>query len=160
MRSRHVLAFAVCFAIAAAVLGQGSGEAKPAAKKASKSGGSAAKIMLPADQKWMEIDPTTPGSKIVDLWGDHTKGAFGALIKFQPGFSVPLHTHTSPMKLIVLQGTVIHGPEGKPEVRLVPGSFLLQPGATYKHTTACDKASECEIFVEATGKFDLVPATK
>src|SRR6476660_9839778 len=128
MKARHVLAFAVCFAIAAAVLGQGSG-------------GSTAKIMIPADQKWVEIDPATPGSMIVDLWGDHTKGAFGALIKFQPGFSVPLHTHTSPMKLIVLQGTVIHGPEGKPEVRLVPGSYLLQPGSTYKHTTACDKAS-------------------
>jgi quercetin dioxygenase-like cupin family protein len=142
MKARHVLAFAVCFAITGAVLGQ------------------AAKIMTPSDQQWAEIDPATPGSKIVDLWGDHTKGAFGALFKFQPGFSVPLHTHTSPMKLIVLQGTVIHGPEGKPEVRLVPGSYLLQPGATYKHTTACDKASECEIFVEGTGKFDLVPAAK
>jgi hypothetical protein len=46
-------------------------------------------------------------------------------------------------------------PEGKPEFRLGPGSYFLQPGGNYRHTTRCDQASECLFFVESSGKFDL-----
>ena len=38
-----------------------------------------------------------------------------------------------------------------------PGSYLFQPGGEYKHTTTCDKASECLIFAEGIGAFDLKP---
>jgi hypothetical protein len=48
-------------------------------------------------------------------------------------------------------------PEGKPEFRLGPGSYFLQPGGNYRHTTSCGKASECLFFVESKGKFDLKP---
>ncbi|HSP94395.1 MAG TPA: DUF4437 domain-containing protein, partial [Thermoanaerobaculia bacterium] len=89
---------------------------------------------------------------------DHTKGAYGAFIKFPPGFSAPLHWHTNPAKIVVISGTFIAGPEGKPEVRLGPGSYYYQPGPSYRHTTACDKASECLFFSQSTGKFDLIPA--
>jgi anti-sigma factor ChrR (cupin superfamily) len=93
----------------------------------------------------------------VDVWGDHTKGAFGGFTKFPAGFQAPLHTHTNEAKIVVISGTFLQQPEGKPEVRLGPGSYVLQPGGTYKHTTGCDKASECLVFIEATGKFDLLP---
>jgi hypothetical protein len=39
--------------------------------------------------------------------------------------------------------------------RLGPGSYMMQPGGNYKHTTSCDKASECIFFVESGGAFDL-----
>ena len=42
-------------------------------------------------------------------------------------------------------------------VRLGPGSYLMQPGGSYRHTTACDKASECLFFIQSDGKFDLIP---
>ncbi len=58
------------------------------------------------------------------------------------------------MKVVTVSGTFIHGPEGKPEVRLGPGSYLMQPGGNYRHTTSCDKASECVFFAESNGKFD------
>ena len=153
MRARHVWAFAAAFVVAAAVLAQVSPEAK--AKSASKGGASRAVIMPDSDHKWTELSGDTPGVQIVDLWGDHTKGAFGALIKFPAGFAAPLHTHTSNMKLVIISGTVVHGPEGKSEVRLGPGSYLMQPGGSYRHTTTCDQASECEFFIESAGKFDL-----
>jgi hypothetical protein len=50
------------------------------------------------------------------------------------------------MKVVFLSGTYIQAPEGKPDVRLGPGSYLLR------------KASECLFSVESTGKFDLEPA--
>jgi hypothetical protein len=59
------------------------------------------------------------------------------------------------MRVVIVSGTWIHSPEGKPETRLGPGSYLYQPGGNYRHTTACDKASECIIFAESAGKFDI-----
>jgi quercetin dioxygenase-like cupin family protein len=156
MRARNILAFAVSFVVAAAVLAQ-AGEAK--AKSAPKMGANTPKFMSAADMKWAELDPKgAPGVMIADLWGDHAKGAYGAIIKFPAGFSAPLHTHTNGAKIVIISGTFIAGPEGKPEVRLGPGSYYWQPGGNYRHTTACDKASECVFFSESTGKFDLKPA--
>jgi len=61
------------------------------------------------------------------------------------------------MRIVFVSGTYIQGPEGKPEFRLGPGSYLMQPGGNYRHTTSCDKASECVFFVESDGPFDLKP---
>lgn len=139
MRMRTILAFCIAMILTAPVLAQRSPVFTPA-----------------SDLKWTDLDPTgAPGVKVAALWGDHTKGAFGALFKLPAGFAVPLHTHTNAMKVVFLSGTYIQAPEGKPEVRLGPGSYMMQPGGNYRHTTSCDKASECVFFVESTGKFDL-----
>ena len=110
------------------------------------------------DLKWIELDPTgAPGVKVAAQWGNHRTGPFGAIFRLPPGFSAPLHTHTHAMKLVIVSGTYVQGPEGQPEFRLGPGSYLMQPGGTYRHTTSCDLASECVFFVESGGAFDLQP---
>jgi quercetin dioxygenase-like cupin family protein len=88
------------------------------------------------------------------LWGDPTKGAYGALHKFPAGFKAGLHTHSADLHNLVVSGTLIHGTEDGKETRLGPGSYIFEPH-TYKHTTACDAASECVILVTANGKFDV-----
>jgi anti-sigma factor ChrR (cupin superfamily) len=155
MKTRRLLVFATAFALVAAVT------SAQAAKKttAAKSAASRLSAKAAADLKWVDLDPTgAPGVKIADVWGDHAKGGFGAFIKFPAGFLAPLHTHTNDFKIVVISGTFVQVPEGKPELRLGPGSYLMQPGGNYRHTSACDKASECEMFVQSTGKFDLIPA--
>jgi anti-sigma factor ChrR (cupin superfamily) len=113
-------------------------------------------VMPSGDLKWADLDPTgAPGVKIVDLWGDHTKGAFGALLKLPAGFAVPLHTHTHDIKVVIVSGTYIQVPDGRPEFRIGPGSYFMQPGGNYRHTTACDTTSECVFFAESSGSFDL-----
>ena len=136
MKIRNILGLAVSFALAAAVA-QGQMESN---------GGS---VMMPAaDMKWTDLDPTgAPGVKIADVWGNHATGAFGAFIKFPAGFTAPLHTHTNAMKIVVVWERSFTPPEGKPEVRLGQGSYLMQAGGTYRHTTSCDKASECLFFI-------------
>jgi quercetin dioxygenase-like cupin family protein len=112
-------------------------------------------VIWPAgDLKWVDSPNAPPGVKQVNLWGDPTKGRFGALQKFPAGFSTPLHSHSANLKMVIISGTVIHGPEGKPEVRLGPGSYLTDPSG-YKHTTKCDAASECTFFLEGDGPFDI-----
>jgi hypothetical protein len=63
------------------------------------------------------------------------------------------------MKLVIVSGTYIQGPEGRPAFRLGPGSYLKQPGGNYRHTTSCDAASDCIFYVESDGAFDLHSAT-
>ena len=146
MRARNVLAFMVCFLMTAAALAQ-------AAKSAAKA---APVFTSAADLKWTDLDPVgAPGVKIADLWGNHATGAYGAYLKLPAGFAVPLHTHTHEMKVIFVSGTYIQAPDGKPEIRLGPGSYMLQPGGDYRHTTRCDQASDCVFLIESGGAFDL-----
>ncbi len=117
-------------------------------------------VPIPAsDLAWADLDPTgAPGVKIATLWGDYQKGPFGAIFKLPAGFAAPLHSHTHAMKVVIVSGTYIQGPQGKPEFRLGPGSYLMQPGGNYLHTTSCDKSSDCVFFVGSDGAFDLLPA--
>ena len=147
MRLRGSLAFAAALTLAAAASAQTgkSAEGTP--------------IFTPsADLKWTDLDPTgAPGIKIVDMWGDHTKTGYGSFLKFPAGFLSPLHTHTYAIKAVILSGTYTQVPEGKTQVRLGPGSYMFQPGGDYKHVSGCDKASECVLFIESEGPFDLKP---
>lgn len=153
MRARDFLTFAMTFALPAALLAQGSGEAKPGPKTAA-----SRLVIMPANNlKWTDLDPGAPGVMVADLWGNHAKGAFGAFFKLPAGFAAPLHTHTYDMKVVIINGTYIQAPEGKPEFRLGPGSYFMQPGGNYRHTTSCDPASDCVFLVETKGKFDLKP---
>jgi anti-sigma factor ChrR (cupin superfamily) len=151
MKAGNLVALA-CFAlvVGGSIHGAGAVEATAAT----------APIPMPAaDLTWADLDPNgAPGVKIATLWGDHQNGAFGAFLKLPAGFAAPLHSHAHDMKLVIVSGTYIQGPEGKPEFRLGPGSYLMQPGGDYRHTTSCDPASECLFFVESDGAFDLKPA--
>jgi hypothetical protein len=140
MKGRNILAFAVSFLLAGAALAQSGNPV----------------VWPAADLKWVDVPNAPPGVKQAVLWGDPATGAFGAVQKFPAGFAAPLHTHSANLRCVVVSGTIIHGPEGKPTVRLGPGSYLMLP-STYRHTTACDKSSECVFFTEGDGKFDVVP---
>ena len=154
MMPRNVLTLVMTFVMPVAVLAQGTGKAttKPAPKPAA----SQLVVMPASEMKWTDLDPAgAPGVKVADLWGNHASGAFGALFKLPAGFAAPLHTHAHDMKVVIISGTYIQAPEGKAEFRLGPGSYFLQPGGNYRHTTTCDKASDCVFFVEGKGTFDL-----
>jgi hypothetical protein len=154
MRAKTILALAVACVCSAVALAQ-SERAMEAAKQ------QAATVPVfksAADLKWTDLDPSSPGSpKIADVWGDHTKGAFGAFVKAPAGWTTPLHTHTNAFKIIIISGTFLQTPEMKTEMRMGPGSYVAQPGGNYKHVSGCDKASECVFFVQSEGKFDLRP---
>ncbi len=154
MRLRHIVAFSISLILAAPVLAQTPGEAKT---NTAPNTGPEQPVFMPADGlKWTDLDPNgAPGVKVAPLWGDHAKGAFGAFFKLPAGFVGPLHTHSHAMKVVFLSGTYIQAPEGKVEVQLGAGSYMMQPGGNYRHTTSCDKASECFFFVESSGAFDL-----
>ena len=154
MKARILLAFVIMLVLPAQLFAQGAAQAK--ANASAKSAASRLLVMPADDMKWTDLDPKgAPGVKVADLWGNHGKGAFGALFKLPAGFAVPLHTHTYDMKVVIMSGTYIQSPEGKPEFRLGPGSYFMQPGGNYRHVTSCDPSAECVFFVESRGPFDL-----
>ena len=154
MNARNLLTVAVSVMLASSPYAQSSGTNKAGNAQ---SNATARLVVTPAAElKWTDLDPTgAPGVKVANLWGDHAKGAFGAYFKLPAGFAVPLHTHTHDMKVIFVSGTYIQAPEGKPEFQLGPGSYMMQPGGDYRHTTSCAKTSDCVFFVESEGPFDL-----
>jgi quercetin dioxygenase-like cupin family protein len=147
----HTLAFPILFLVASAFLAQ---RAEAADAKAPMKGSAKGFVVKPAaDLTWKPLKDA-PGVMEAALWGDSTKGAYGGISKFPAGWSVPLHTHPATHKVVVISGTWIHGEPGKPDVKLGPGSYLVQP-AGMKHTSACDAGSECLIFLDSNGKFGI-----
>ena len=100
--------------------------------------------------KWVPMQGP-PGVMTADLWGDQTKGAYGALTKFPAGFKAPLHFHTNDMKLVVVKGAYTY--KGKP---YGPGSYLFIPGGDQHESGGLDSA-ETIFFIEQPGKFDINP---
>src|SRR5215467_6915505 len=74
----------------AALPAQGAEEKKAAPKPAAKP-----VFMVAGDMKWEPTPGAPPDVKGVTLWGDPAKGPYGGIQKFPPGFSAPLHTHSS-----------------------------------------------------------------
>ena len=110
------------------------------------------------DIKWDSLKGSPPGSGVMGavLWGSLEKGPFGAFVKFPPGYKMPLHYHSSAFKAVVIKGAYIYTPEGGEEKRLGPGSYFSYP-AKDRHMTSSAEDSESIIFVESSGKFDLMP---
>ena len=152
MRPRIFLTYALAFAVPATLFSQGVAQTN--SKTADQTPAGRLVIMPAAGMKWADL-PGAPGAKVATLWGDYAKGAFGAIFSLPAGFAAPLHTHTYDMNVLILSGTYIQAPDGKPEFRLGPGSYFMQPGGNYRHITRCDTTSACVFLVESKGPFDL-----
>jgi anti-sigma factor ChrR (cupin superfamily) len=96
-----------------------------------------------------------PGVSVASVWGDYDKGPFGAFTKFAPGTKVPLHTHTSDLRLVVIKGAYIYKPEKGPEIRVGPGQYLFLPGGD-RHESGGDAKEGALFYDTGTGPFDLV----
>ena len=135
------------FSIALVLVGLfvfGSMEASPKKK--------AAKVTWAAeDIKWEAMAGGPPGVMSATLWGDMTKGAYGAFIKFPAGFKAPMHHHTADGKIVVIKGAYTY--QGK---QYGPGSYLAIPGGDVHESGGLD-SSESIFFMESSGKFDLIP---
>lgn len=136
----------VAFACLSASLGWAQSKA-PAAKKAVSH--------MAADLKWVDVSGATGVQRAV-LWGNPDKGASGSLIKFAAGTEVPLHTHTSDVRAVVVSGTVLSGLEGEKPKELGPQSYIFHPGGL-KHTTGCKRGADCIFFSYQPAAFDLNP---
>jgi quercetin dioxygenase-like cupin family protein len=101
-----------------------------------------------------EFKEVVPGVKKKILWGNHDKGPYGAFTKFDPGLNNPLHTHTSELRIVVLQGAYIYKPQNGSERRVGAGSYISIPGGDV-HVSRADPKEGALFYEESPGKFDL-----
>lgn len=101
----------------------------------------------------LEFVQAMPGISKAMLWGDPTKGPYGAITRFAKGTKVDWHTHSHDIKAVVISGTLLYN-NGSGEQRLGPGSFL-QERAAVKHTTAATADSDVEFYEQGSGPFDV-----
>src|SRR5437870_10989033 len=85
-------------------------------------GGAKAPVVWQAgDVKWV-ASPTVKGAWIATLWGDPSKGAYGALKKVAGGTDLGWHTHTFDQKVVAISGTFDFQAEGGTPKELSAGS--------------------------------------
>jgi Domain of unknown function (DUF4437) len=114
--------------------------------------------ILAQDLKWMPNPARPDDISMAVTWGDAMKGAHGAFHKFKAGATVENHSHSATFKAVVLEGTLVTGPEDAPKT-LGPGSFFID-AAKENHITKCEGTTDCIFYVESSGKFDLKMAKK
>jgi hypothetical protein len=121
---------------------------------AGKAGAKKDNVVWSADAIKWEPGPVE-GTQVAKLWGDWMKGGpYGVLIKFKAGTMHPMHVHTQTLKTVIMAGTFVFHPEGGNEMRLGPGSYLLQAGGK-NHVSGCSPDADCEFFMTSPDKFDM-----
>ncbi len=107
--------------------------------------------------KWTDSQ-AAPGAKIAVLWGDPTKGAYGALKQVPGGTVLAAHTHKNDSRVVMVKGTIDFEIDGK-KTMLGAGSYVMIPGGA-PHSATCRSGAACEYFEEMSGAFDSTPAKK
>lgn len=139
----------------------GTGHANPA-QAAAAHGGAAhggSSLLLAADElKWNDV-AGFPGVKTAVLHGDPAKGPAHFFMKLPAGFKADTHFHNADHWVAVVAGTVVVTPEGGAEKRLPQGSGFSFTGKKH-HVTKCAEGSDCVMFIDARGPWDVIPVAK
>lgn len=114
-----------------------------------------AKLVGSGELKWADV-PGMAGVHMAVADGDPAKGASHFFLKFDKGFTAPVHHHSADHYGIVVAGTLVLTVDGK-ESKLPAGSYFSFTGKK-PHATACDAAADCILQIDARGKWDVVPA--
>ncbi|HSD87097.1 MAG TPA: DUF4437 domain-containing protein [Kofleriaceae bacterium] len=114
------------------------------------------KDLLASDLKWAQLDPARPDPVVVPLWGDGTAGPNGFLMKMKAGGGPFWHVHKNDYQGVVLVGNVVSYESGTQPRTMPPGSTWWQPGGN-KHTTDCQGPTDCVIYLDFAGAFDVKP---
>jgi quercetin dioxygenase-like cupin family protein len=112
-----------------------------------------AEFVSAAQAKYKEV---APGASMAVISGDPEKGAHRVFTKLVPGANFPLHTHTSEIHIVVIQGAYLYKPEKGEEKRVGPGCYLDIPAGD-RHASGGDPKEGALFYQESSGKFDLVP---
>jgi len=109
-----------------------------------------------ADSRTASFKAMMPGVSSALIWGDTVKGPYAGFTKFVPGFDAGVHSHTTGVLLVVVNGAYLYKDDAG-EKRVGAGDFLRIPGG-HKHWSGGDAKEGALFYQETFGKFDLIPA--
>src|ERR1700757_5526785 len=108
------------------------------------------------DLKWVEL-PERKGMQFAVLSGDSKTGPYTQIRKVPAGTDNPLHSHSSEIKNVIINGVWYTGPNLTSAKDFGPGSVIIMP-ADWVHVSGCRSGSECVFYQQGKGKFDFKPA--
>ncbi len=107
----------------------------------------------PAEFHWKPKDALPPGASGAVLRGDPAKTAYDFVAKFPDHFTVPMHTHTNEMVVVMLEGTMVIGRTGEKDVAIEKGGLFVLP-AKMAYTAHCEAA--CTFLVHGEKPFEII----
>lgn len=97
------------------------------------------------------------GCAIAVLHGDPSKPNVDIFFKVPAKSEIPLHTHTSAERMVLVAGELEVTYEGQAAARLTPGTYAYGP-AGRPHSAACVSDVSCILFIAFESPLDAVPS--
>jgi anti-sigma factor ChrR (cupin superfamily) len=99
-------------------------------------------------------DPLPKGCQLAVLHGDPAKPNADVFLKLPGPSKIPLHTHTSAERIVLVAGTFHITYEGQKMAVLQPGSYAYGP-ATKPHSAECVSRKPCILFIAFEAPVDI-----
>ncbi len=133
----------------------------PALRPALAAGAGELALATAADNPGLQWGPCPDflpaGCGIAVLHGDPAKPNADVLFKVPGQSDIPLHTHTSAERMVLVAGELLVTYEGQASARLLPGMYAYGP-AGRPHSGRCVSDVPCVLVIAFEGPVDAVPA--
>lgn len=106
--------------------------------------------------QWGPCPPIFPaGCQIAVLNGDPAKPNADVFLRVPGGYTIPPHSHTSPERIVLVEGQLTVRYQGSPAEDLTPGEYAYGP-AGLPHLATCKSAGPCTLFIAFEGPVDAI----
>lgn len=110
-----------------------------------------------ADLQWGPCPAFLPqGCRIAVLHGDPAQPNADVFFQVPGGAAIASHRHTSPERMVLVEGQLRVQYRGQPAVTLQPGHYAYGP-AGRSHEATCESAGPCTLFIAFEGPLDAIP---
>jgi hypothetical protein len=125
-----------------------------AASSAQVGAGGAITRTVGAGLQWGPCPPIFPaGCEIAVLHGDPAKPNADVFLRVPGGYQIPAHSHTSPERMVLIEGQLNVRYKGMAPELLTPGEYAYGPAAM-AHQATCLGANPCTLFIAFEGPVD------
>jgi quercetin dioxygenase-like cupin family protein len=118
-------------------------------------------LTIAADDAGLEWGPCPAflpaGCSIAVLHGDPSKPNADILFKVPGHSEIPMHTHTSPERMVLVSGELAVAYEGQAEALMAPGTYAYGP-AGRPHGARCVSDAPCTLVIAFDNPVDAMPA--
>jgi quercetin dioxygenase-like cupin family protein len=95
------------------------------------------------------------GCQITVLHGDPSKPNADVFLRVPGGYVIPSHSHTSPERMILVEGQLTVRYKGAAAEVLTPGKYAYGP-AGLPHEARCTGTKPCTLFIAFEGPVDAI----
>jgi hypothetical protein len=109
-----------------------------------------------ADLPWGPCPEVFPsGCEIAVLHGNPAQPNADVFLKVPGGYHIPLHSHTSAERMILLTGELRVTYDGQPPLKISPRGYAYGP-AKLPHEATCSPGGQCILFIAFEQPVDAI----